>query len=753
MKSKTSYKSCKRLVCLEELENRIVLDAAIDLAPQPETSYDSLDASREAASRGSGTETLPDGTVHYWNDYQSTELNENYDHYWYTNGTQSWTYGGSYWQTNGNGWQYSGDSAEAWNYTGVELGSASHGWEYSGSGNSQVTDSWIYHGYDWSAGQGWEYAGKSDGQWYYETVLTENGGTAHYVGNYTGYEVFDYTFTNGTAPYHNASGTGTGWSEASWTGYWSYNYNYEGGNTNPWNVAPVVTNSHAPTSADHALNATEDTQYVFSTTDFSFSDSDTGDTLHGIKITQLETAGFLKLNGTDVTLNQEIGIGDITDGHLTFDPATNSIGTGYSNFHFKVSDGTHYSESSYAITFNVKGKPGTLDDGFGSHGMVKTDLGGGIDNYEQSVAIQADGKIVVAGTKNNDFSVERYNTDGTLDSSFGDHGIVITDVDVYDSAYCVAIQADGKILVAGYTGDSHDKDFAVVRYNTNGTLDSSFGELGIVTTDVGSAYDSAHSIAIQFDGKIVVAGQGSVPGSSYDAAVIRYNTDGSLDTSFSGDGMVTTNFGGNDCAGSVAIQSDGKIVVAAKTLSGYDFAVARYNTDGSLDTSFSGDGILTTDFYGGSDVAQSIAIQADGKIVVVGEVSDAGRSYFGVARYNDDGTLDTSFSRDGMVTADFSGPAESVVIQSDGKIIVAGETLAIWVFDDGGIGLDSQKAFALVRYNTNGTKDTSFSGDGMVITDVSNGHDYVYSMATQADGNIVVAGNNASYGEIVRFWA
>jgi uncharacterized delta-60 repeat protein len=240
----------------------------------------------------------------------------------------------------------------------------------------------------------------------------------------------------------------------------------------------------------------------------------------------------------------------------------------------------------------------------------------------------------------------RYNNDGSLDTAFGGTGMVITDIggSQYgsgDAAESVAIQSDGKILAAGYANPlgQNNSDFALVRYNTNGTLDNSFNGTGKVTTDFGSNGDIAYSMAIQSDGKILLAGQtGTYP--STDFALARYNTNGSQDTATfgGGAGKVTTNIGGDDPGRSVAIQSDGKIVTAGYTNVGgsLDFAIARYSTTGVLDTStFGTNGKVITDFGGGPDTAQSVAIQSDGKIVVAGH-GGVTHTSFAVARYNTD---------------------------------------------------------------------------------------------------------------------
>jgi len=238
--------------------------------------------------------------------------------------------------------------------------------------------------------------------------------------------------------------------------------------------------------------------------------------------------------------------------------------------------------------------PGDLDTTFSSDGKVITAIGSGSD-YGQAIAVQSDGKIVVAGYSsngsNNDFALVRYNSDGSLDTSFDTDGIVTTAVgSTYDVGQAVAVQSDGKIVVAGYsvpTGSYYYK-VVVLRYTTTGSLDTGFDDDGIVTTSIGnqaSSQDYGHAVAIQSDGKIVVAGTGYFGLTHEDFAVVRYSSDGSLDTSFGGDGIVTTAVGtstAKDEGYAAAIQSDGKIVVVGYSgSSNYDIAVARYNVTSS----------------------------------------------------------------------------------------------------------------------------------------------------------------------------
>ncbi|WP_370197135.1 delta-60 repeat domain-containing protein, partial [Aurantimonas sp.] len=379
-------------------------------------------------------------------------------------------------------------------------------------------------------------------------------------------------------------------------------------------------------------------------------------------------------------------------------------------------------------------------------GIVTTDIAGSHD-YGQSVTVQADGGILVAGYtfngSNNDFALVRYNADGSLDTSFGGgDGIVTTDIaGRTDQGYSVTVQADGGVLVAGYGWTGSSYDFALVRYNADGSLDTSFGD-GIVTTDIAGGADYGHSVTVQADGGILVAGH-----SGSDFALMRYNADGSLDTGFGGgDGIVTTDIAGSaDQGRSMTVQADGGILVAGYGLNGAnnDIALVRYNADGSLDTSFGGgDGIVTIDIAGSHDFGYSVTVQADGGILVAGR-GWTGSSYdFVLVRYNADGSLDTGFGGgDGIVTTDIGGNTDigsTVTVQADGGILVAGRSYDGTSYD-----------FVLVRYNADGSLDTSFGGgDGIVTTDIAGSQDNGYSVTVQADGGILVAGdtwNGSSY--------
>jgi uncharacterized delta-60 repeat protein len=321
---------------------------------------------------------------------------------------------------------------------------------------------------------------------------------------------------------------------------------------------------------------------------------------------------------------------------------------------------------------------------------------------------------------------------GDLDPSFGIGGMVTTSFGTASAqSTSVALQSDGKIVVAGTTYDGN-YSFTVARYNTNGTFDTSFDGDGTLITGFGDVRGIATSIVIQTDGKIVVAGR-FADSFSVDFGLVRYNGDGSLDTTFGIDGLVRTSFGTSQCRiESMALQSDGKIVVAGymdtnNGTNNYDFALARYNTDGSLDSSFDGDGRLTTDFGTTTDVAYSVAVQSNGKIIAAGFTSDGSNEDIALVRYNGDGTLDTSFDGDGKRTTDFGMPmdrAKSVTVDATGRIVVAG-----YSSDD-----SNNADFALVRYNNDGSLDTSFDGDGKLATDFGTMRDYATSMVLQVNG-------------------
>lgn len=404
------------------------------------------------------------------------------------------------------------------------------------------------------------------------------------------------------------------------------------------------------------------------------------------------------------------------------------------------------------MTTGALAAAGALDPTFGTGGIVKTDFTNGSEDNGMSIAIQKDGKIVMGGyirtgdeTLFADFGLARYNRNGSLDITFGTGGKVITDFGADEYGNDIAIQTDGKIVIVGCKQTTRCI-FALARYNSNGSLDTTFGTGGIVTTSFPYNVE-ARAVAIQSDGKIVVAGSGNA------INLVRYNSNGSLDSTFGTGGKVTI-LKGIGFAYDITILSDGKIIAAGYILNDYDnsnFVVARFNSNGSLDNAFGVNGLAETDL-GGFDVAFAIALQSDGKIIVAGERNtDILAGDIALVRYNPTGSLDTTFSSDGIVTTHLGtnlySAALDIVIQPDGKIVTAGYFYKP-TLDTGAV---------VVRYTKYGNLDPTFGTNGKTIFSQSS-NDSFSGVALQSDGKIVAGSsfysdtNNLDFG-LVRFEA
>jgi uncharacterized delta-60 repeat protein len=337
--------------------------------------------------------------------------------------------------------------------------------------------------------------------------------------------------------------------------------------------------------------------------------------------------------------------------------------------------------------------------------------------------------------------------DGVLDTSFGAAGVAITNfTGAKDSILALVVQPDGKIVTAGRAGSSNIYNLALARYNTDGSLDESFGNGGKVTTIFPNAVRSgAHAVVLQPDGKIVAAGWTYSPLASF--ALARYNSDGSLDASFGNGGWVATSFGAADMAGAyaVAIQADSKIVAAGSVLpSGsrprWSVAFIRYNSDGSLDSTFGSGGVVNSPSPTGG---AAFFVQPNGGIYVGG--SDSGPFVLDgkllLARYNSDGALDSNFGLGGVANADFLkwdgynyASVNAIAVQPDGKILAAGIA-----------GTFCDSAFiALARFNTDGSVDSDFGSGGTVVTSFGSSDDEASALAVQLDGKIIAAGGSAT---------
>jgi len=424
-----------------------------------------------------------------------------------------------------------------------------------------------------------------------------------------------------------------------------------------------------------------------------------------------------------------------------------------------------------SLTVTITGAPGTLDTSFGGGKVIVP--AGTSDDYANAMAVQPDGKIIVAGRaaeRLGDFAVVRLERDGTLDTTFGpatSPGKVLTDfAGAAETAYAVAVQPDGKIVVAGTSAvTGSGQDFALARYNADGSLDTGFGPggTGKLTTAFGADSDTAYALLLQTDGKIVVGGDTSQGSSTtgVDFALARYNTDGTLDTGFGADGTgkVITSlaaFGARDSIYALALQTvDGEARIVAAGGEG-DFTVARYLANGTLDATFGAAGTGKVTALMGSTIgaARAVRLTADDKIVLAGHVSHD----FALVRLTSAGIVDAGFGSSGKVVTAVQtsnwDEAQGLAIEADGRIVVAG-----WAYE----GNSSAGNFAVVRYQVDGALDTTFGGTGMVITPVApgTGRDQGSAVLLQTDDRIpavrvLVAGQaNGSSGSdfaVTRYW-
>lgn len=399
--------------------------------------------------------------------------------------------------------------------------------------------------------------------------------------------------------------------------------------------------------------------------------------------------------------------------------------------------------------------PGSLDQSFNfPHGYVLFNSAANNRDRGVEVAVQADGKIVVLGYSHNganeDVLLARYNFDGTLDTGFGGGGYVL-----YDRGLGLTLQTDGKIVIVGYTYVGGHRDVLTLRYNTNGTLDSTFGTGGAVTyASPGAATDIGFGVAIQADGCIVVVGETS-NGTNQDALVLRYTPSGTLDNSFGQGGVFTYAGPGNnmDRAFAAAVQSDGRIIVVGASVvnSKDDVLVLRLNVNGTLDGSFGSSGIVNYSGAGdNSDYGNAVALREDGKIVVLGAQSNGSAFDILLLQLTAAGAPDSQFGTGGVVVYGDAGSLNdygyNLVIQKDEKIVITGYTQG------------TNDNVLAARFNPGGTLDTSFGSGGTVIWNGSaNSTDYGQGIALQPDGKLIIAGfshNGVNEDMLVmRLWA
>ena len=383
---------------------------------------------------------------------------------------------------------------------------------------------------------------------------------------------------------------------------------------------------------------------------------------------------------------------------------------------------------------------GQLDTTFGPGGSVA------VFHPAQAVndlAVQSDGKIVALGYglvhepvwRGWDFTLARFNVDGTRDMTFGDNGLVMTDV-FGDSEYsrAVAIQVDGKILAAGGAGTIANTNgyqrFTVVRYNADGSLDATFGDGGIVAAPMQSNVDFVADMAALPDGKVLVLGYSWAGAADY--TMMRFNADGSFDATFGNNGIATADLGAWDRAASLALCADGKFVAAGNG-DGNSLQVARFNADGSMDSTFGDGGAVT--FDGFRDECATVTVQPDGGVLLGGAARSSRSLYasdLALIRLHHDGSLDTAFADNGRATTVLTTVAysRSLVLQDDGKIVQVAEI--------------EGSGTAVFRYNPDGSLDTTFGDGGIRV--VSGSHPR--AAAIGVNGKILI-GASAGYGGFV----
>lgn len=409
---------------------------------------------------------------------------------------------------------------------------------------------------------------------------------------------------------------------------------------------------------------------------------------------------------------------------------------------------------------------GTFDNTFGIEGKVITDYYNLFPNQNFSgnitaLKLQNDGKIVVIGVLTglnlaaNHTILSRYNSDGSLDSGFGINGIVFIDYFYsYSNQNTLLIQPDGKIIIGDINRifinpTTTYSDFKIHRYNNDGSIDDTFGTDGVTITSFGNGFSSTNCIALQPDGKIIVAGGFSTTSNVYKIAIARYTSSGVLDTSFDTDGKVLTSLGAStqSIAYHVSVQNDGKILVAGNTypITGASIGlfIAKYNSNGSLDTSFDTDGFAINN-YSASYLEQirSILVQPDGKIVTthfVNYYEIVNTTDYVTRRFNTDAANDASFGSNGKVTtavANGYNLANAVALQPDGKIVVAG-----YSYENPNVKTE----VSVVRYTSNGNLDTSFSNDGMLTSPVESSNDDLSIVLVQPDDKLIAVGTKKNY--------
>lgn len=400
---------------------------------------------------------------------------------------------------------------------------------------------------------------------------------------------------------------------------------------------------------------------------------------------------------------------------------------------------------SFLLVFSIHAlaQPGTLDQSFGNGGNVITDFAD-TTNEPYAIAIQSDGKFIVGGYSINNFHLDialvRYNSEGSTDNTFGNSGKITTDIMNNDNwATSILILQDQKILVSGVANNGNNIDIVLVKYKPNGSIDSTFGTNGITVTDIDGKNDYSGPIKLLNDNKFLMAGTTIVNGKPQ-LVLIKYDLNGLIDNSFGANGKVFSQLGDEDHINCLLVQNE-KIIVGGYTLNGsnsFDFVLARYNSNGEPDNLFGTNGKTFTDFSNGSlDYGSGGMIQSDGKIVLIGTTTKDFNADFGLVRYDLNGNIDNSFGTNGKVTTAFgygNDFCSKGIIQPDGKIILVG-----------GIANPVNMDFGIAKYKLNGSLDSSFGVNGRIISSFGEFSDIARTVDIQPDAKILVVGSTNDY--------
>ena len=405
--------------------------------------------------------------------------------------------------------------------------------------------------------------------------------------------------------------------------------------------------------------------------------------------------------------------------------------------------------------------PGNLDADFGNDGLVRLQIGD-VGADASTVLQQTDGKLVLVGTgsapggSTNDFLAVRLNANGVPDSTFSADGIASADLAGGDDwAFAAIQQPDGKLVLAGYAfAANQGRDIALARFNANGTLDTTFGDSGWATLDLGGDAEAAKGLIRQSGGNLVIAGYSNASG-TYRTVFARFNSEGTPDSTFGTGGTTSIDYGdgSENWANALVEQPDGKLVAGGAVYGPglrFDMGIVRVTANGVPDASFDGDGLLFVDFDGMGEEAQSIAIQSDGAIVAAGYTVPVSDGYFKLAllRVSGEGSLDGTFGTGGKSVIDLGTQADlnSIVVQADGKLAATGSLLTPYFYPD----------TILARFEANGALDTNFGNGGVAIADFGEQGNGPWSIGLdliqQTDGKLLATASvPANFVAAVRF--